>query len=197
MLSTWGLTQALFLSSSNLDNGARYRSRVLCWKMFDIHLTHFEFSPRFLSVMVSFLFSLFAAGLKENAIPVKISTFSSWQVAWCVSCYMRGEKDLDSLLYSLSLSPFLTVWTARSCPLLNGCYGAEVMCFVLFFRVNVLNSSLVNEEPLSVTIICRVAKTNLRVSVVFSEAIFDMCNKPLRTRINNHEVHVSIQGLTK
>ena len=50
------------------------------------------------------------------------------------------------------------------------------MCLIPFCSINLLNSSLVKEEPMSVTIICGkpwVANTVLSVSIVFDEEMVE------------------------
>ena len=56
-------------------------------------------------------------------------------------------------------------------------YGAEFVCFIPLLSINHLNSSLVKEEPLSVTIVRSspwVAKTALSVSIDLDEVMVDM-----------------------
>ena len=70
----------------------------------------------------------------------------------------------------IRLRPCLNVWTAPSArPFDDGWYGAVRVCVIPFFLKKLVNSSLVNWVPLSVTILSGmlcVAKTDLNFSIV-------------------------------
>ena len=112
------------------------------------------------------------------------------------------KRNLDNLSWTafpgVLLSPCLTVWTAcLAWPLLDGWYGAEVTCLIPFFCVKSLNSLLVNEGPLSVTIICGslyvVCKHRSQGlnSFLWWHRRHYVCVKPLRRGIHDDKVSVS------
>ena len=88
---------------------------------------------------------------ERNCLPMRSFAGETPVVVWGIVQYLREilvSSDPFLLFFRFSLS----VWMARSArPLVEGWYGADLMCLMPLNFINVWNSSLVKTVPLSET----------------------------------------------